>query len=50
MFNFYSPAEVAIPSRRRFLQEAGLGFGSLALASLLHGDARGDASTSDHSR
>jgi hypothetical protein len=38
MFNFYSPADVSLPARRRFLQEAGLGFGSLALASLLHND------------
>jgi hypothetical protein len=29
-----------LPTRRRFLQEAGLGFGSLALASLLHGDSQ----------
>src|SRR6187399_2415916 len=36
MFNFYSPAELSLPSRRRFLQEAGLGFGSLALAGLLN--------------
>ena len=39
MFNYYSPAEIALPGRRRFLQEAGLGFGSLALASLLQGEA-----------
>src|SRR5947208_14762 len=31
--------EHLLPSRRRFLQEAGLGFGSLALADLLHRDA-----------
>ena len=35
MFSFYSPAELSLPARRRFLQEAGMGFGSLALASLL---------------
>jgi hypothetical protein len=29
----------ALPSRRRFLQQAGLGFGSLALADLLHRDS-----------
>src|SRR5688572_27289 len=39
MFNFYSSAGLALPARRRFLQEAGLGFGSLALASLLQGDS-----------
>src|SRR5688572_25518001 len=39
MFNFYSQAEMALPNRRRFLQEAGLGFGSLALANLLHADS-----------
>src|SRR5436189_5211866 len=33
MFNF------SLPSRRQFLQNAGLGFGSLALANLLHQDA-----------
>jgi hypothetical protein len=31
--------EHALPSRRRFLQQAGLGFGSLALADLLHRDS-----------
>lgn len=40
MFNFYSPADLMLPSRRRFLAEAGLGFGSLALASLLHNDTQ----------
>lgn len=39
MFHYYSPAELALPARRRFLQEAGMGFGSVALASLLHGEA-----------
>jgi hypothetical protein len=39
MFSFFTPGELALPSRRRFLQEAGLGFGSLALASLLQGEA-----------
>ena len=33
MFNF------SLPSRRRFLQDAGLGFGSLALANMLHRDS-----------
>jgi hypothetical protein len=43
MFNFYSRADLALPNRRRFLQEAGLGFGSLALASLLHEESRAAA-------
>lgn len=38
MFNYNSAGGLALPHRRRFLQEAGLGFGSVALASLLHGD------------
>ena len=38
MFDFYSPSELALPARRRFLQQAGLGFGSVALASLLHNE------------
>src|SRR6202162_2532004 len=42
MFSFFTPGELALPSRRRFLQEAGLGFGSLALASLLHQEAGGN--------
>ncbi|MBX9680475.1 MAG: DUF1501 domain-containing protein [Gemmataceae bacterium] len=36
MFNHYTPGELSLPNRRRFLQQAGLGFGSLALGSLLH--------------
>lgn len=39
MFNHYTPGELSLPSRRRFLQQAGLGFGSLALASMLHEQA-----------
>lgn len=38
MFNFYSPAEISLPARRSFLQQAGLGFGSVALASMLQGE------------
>ena len=34
--NSATASEIVLPSRRRFLQQAGLGFGSLALASLLH--------------
>ena len=39
MFSFFRLGELTLPSRRRFLQESGLGFGSLALASLLHQEA-----------
>jgi hypothetical protein len=35
----------ALPSRRRFLQQAGLGFGSLALAELLHRDTQAAPAT-----
>ena len=34
MFGYYSAADVQLPVRRRFLQQTGLGFGSVALASL----------------
>ena len=47
MFNFHSASELDLPSRRRFLQEAGLGFGSLALASMLHGESQADTVASD---
>ena len=40
MFNFYGPAELHLPTRRRFLQEAGMGFGSLALAGLLQQESQ----------
>ena len=36
MFHDSSSNGIALPARRRFLQQAGLGFGSLALASMLH--------------
>ncbi|MST01373.1 MAG: DUF1501 domain-containing protein [Pedosphaera sp.] len=36
MFGQYAPNELALPSRRRFLQRAGLGLGSVALGTLLH--------------
>src|ERR1700676_4651347 len=39
MFNHHTTDGLALPSRRRFLQQAGLGFGSLALATLLHEQA-----------
>lgn len=39
MFSPDPAGELALPARRRFLQQAGLGFGSLALASLLHQDS-----------
>jgi len=42
-----SPAigELVLPSRRRFLSESGLGFGALALASLLGRDAAANTSS-----
>ncbi len=36
MFHDNSPSHLVLPARREFLQQAGLGFGSLALASMLH--------------
>ena len=36
MFGQYAPNELILPSRRRFLQRAGLGLGSVALGSMLH--------------
>ncbi|MFN9374749.1 MAG: DUF1501 domain-containing protein, partial [Planctomycetaceae bacterium] len=36
MSNFFFPGHLALQGRRQFLQQAGLGFGSLALSSLLH--------------
>jgi len=36
MFGRYSPADLSLPSRRRFLTDAGLGLGSVALATLLN--------------
>ncbi|MFM7057256.1 MAG: DUF1501 domain-containing protein [Planctomycetota bacterium] len=41
MFGYYSPGEIQLPQRRRFLQQSGLGFSSLALASLLHAESPG---------
>ena len=36
MFHANPLHDLALPPRRQFLQQAGLGFGSLALASMLH--------------
>jgi hypothetical protein len=36
MYDHFQFGDVELPSRRRFLQQMGLGFGSLALASMLH--------------
>ncbi|MBS0203859.1 MAG: DUF1501 domain-containing protein [Planctomycetes bacterium] len=47
MFNFHSTSDLVLPSRRRFLQDAGLGFGSLALASMLHHETRAETTTAD---
>lgn len=45
MFN--PTSELVLPARRRFLQDAGLGFGSVALASMLHREAAAEPSASD---
>jgi hypothetical protein len=47
MFHYYSPAELLLPARRRFLQDAGLGFGSLALASMLHAETASPSTAND---
>jgi len=47
MFRSDAPAGLVLPARRRFLQEAGLGFGSLALASLLSEESRADDQATD---
>lgn len=39
-------SRMLLPSRRRFLQSAGMGFGSLALASLLHQETAGQPAVS----
>lgn len=46
MLNEFASTHLPLPSRRRFLQDAGLGFGSLALASMLHQDAGANPATS----
>jgi hypothetical protein len=38
--------ELSLPSRRQFLKNAGLGFGSLALASMLHEESQAAAASS----
>ncbi len=44
----FNPAsELVLPARRRFLQDAGLGFGSVALASMLHREAAAEPSAAD---
>ncbi|MEK0445310.1 MAG: hypothetical protein RLZZ399_631 [Verrucomicrobiota bacterium] len=40
MFSHYSPGELQLPSRRKFLQQVGHGFSSLALATLLNQQSR----------
>jgi hypothetical protein len=40
MFSHYSSGELELPSRRKFLQQMGHGFGSLALATLLNQQSR----------
>jgi hypothetical protein len=45
MFGYYTPGDLSLPARRRFLQDAGMGFGSLALASLLHSETASASTT-----
>jgi hypothetical protein len=47
MFGYYSPGEISLPARRDFLQQAGLGFGSVALASMLQNETARGAEVSD---
>jgi hypothetical protein len=43
MFSHFSPSDLVLPSRRRFLQHIGHGFGSVALAAMLHKQSNGAA-------
>src|SRR5665213_1944626 len=43
MYDHFQFGDVELPSRRRFLQQIGLGFGSVALASMLHEQSQGAA-------
>ena len=43
MFDSSPSLGLQLPARRDFLRQAGLGFGSLALASLLHQESPGAA-------
>jgi len=45
MFDLPTSGALALPSRRQFLQQTGLGFGSLALASILQGPSANAAAT-----
>lgn len=47
MLNPPAPSQLVLPARRRFLKEAGLGFGSLALASMLHKEASAQDAATD---
>ena len=40
MFSHHTPGELSLPTRRKFLQQVGHGFGSLALASMLNEQTR----------
>ncbi|HEV7403971.1 MAG TPA: DUF1501 domain-containing protein [Chthoniobacteraceae bacterium] len=46
MFTHHTPGELRLPTRRRFLQQVGHGFGSLALAAMLNEQTRA-AETAD---
>jgi hypothetical protein len=41
VFNHFTPGELSLPSRRRFLQDTGMGLGSIALAAMLNEQAPG---------
>lgn len=43
----HAASTIDLPARRRFLKEAGLGFGSLALASMLHSESHAQDAVTD---
>ena len=43
MFSHHTPGELSLPTRRKFLQQVGHGFGSLALAAMLNERTRATA-------
>ena len=46
MFNHHTPGELILPTRRKFLQQLGHGFGSVALASMLNEQTRAASTAS----
>ncbi len=47
MFSHHTPGELSLPTRRQFLQKAGHGFGSLALAAMLSEQSRAATTGAD---